>query len=131
MTNTKLKDSLYETIDVIVEKRIEDLHLDKTIICNIITCLNDNEGKYKVSYAGGEMIAYAKNGETYNSNIEVYVTIPQGNFSNRKWIVGTVYPIETKKNYFSITKFNDAEAALDPIKQKINEIIDIISNNII
>ena len=127
MTNTKIKNSVYEAIDVIVEKRIEDLCLDKTVKCNIIACLNSREGKYKVSYAGGEMIAYAKDGKTYLPNVEIYVTIPQGNFSNKKWIIDGIDFTQSESNNL-IEKFSDEEATLDTIKQKINEIIDKLNS---
>jgi len=95
MANTNIKDSIYEAIDVIVGKRIEDLHLDKTIKCNIIACLDSATKKYKISYAGGETIAYAQSESVYFPNTEVYVTIPQGNFSNKKWIIGRTSEISS------------------------------------
>lgn len=88
MATTKIKDSVYKAIDVIVEKRIEDLRLDKTIKANIIRCLDADQRKYKIGYAGGETVAYAQLEETYFPNTEVYVLVPEGNFNNKKQIVG-------------------------------------------
>ena len=90
MANTNIKNSVYEAIDVIVGKRIEDLHLDKTIKCNIIKCVDSAARRYKVSYLGGEIIAYANDDTAYFSDMEVYVNVPQGDFSNKKWIIGRV-----------------------------------------
>lgn len=131
MANTNLKDSVYEAIDVIVQKRIEDSHLDKTVVCNIVAYINAAKHKYKVSYMGGEMIAYTKDKEIYPIGTEVYVIIPQGDFSNKKWIIGST---ENNLNETYYIKANNLlttladDATNNEIITKINNIIDRINS---
>ena len=123
MTTTKIKDSVYKAIDVIVEKRIEDLRLDKTIKANIIRCLDADSRKYKVSYGGGEIIAFAQSEESYLPNVEVYILIPEGNFNNKKWIVGRTSTLNSQ------TEQNVVVSALDNYGIVGNNIISVVNSS--
>lgn len=85
---TTIKDSVYKAIDVIVGKRIEDLHLDKTIEATVDKCLNLKNGKYRLKYGSGIFDAYATGEEVYMPNTAVYVLVPENNFNNKKTIIG-------------------------------------------
>ena len=89
MTTTDIQNTLYKTIDVIVNKRIEDLHLDKTIECVIDSCIDIEYGKYRVKYGSGFFDAYARNNdEIYIPQTAVYVLVPENDFNNKKTIIG-------------------------------------------
>lgn len=83
-----IKDSVYKAIDVIVGKRIEDLHLDKTIEATVVKCLSINNGKYRLKYGSGVFDAYSYSDEIYMPNTSVYVLIPENDFNKKKTIIG-------------------------------------------
>lgn len=85
---TTIKDSVYKAIDVIVGKRIEDLHLDKTIEATVDKCLNLSTGKYRLRYGSGIFDAYANADEIYMPNTAVYVLVPENDFNKKKTIIG-------------------------------------------
>ena len=90
-----IKDNIYKTIDVIVDQRIEDLKLDKTVKGTIQQCVNSSLGEYKINYNGGTIVAYTKpdDNTAYYKDVAVYINIPENNFSNKKWIIGKVSSI--------------------------------------
>jgi len=90
MATTDIQNSVYKTIDVIVKKRIEDLHLDKTIECIVENCVDLETGKYRVKYGAGFFDAYSINGEVYFPNTAIYVLVPENDFNNKKTIIGKV-----------------------------------------
>lgn len=83
-----IKDSVYKAIDVIVGKRIEDLHLDKTIEATVEKCLSLTNGKYRLKYGSGVFDAYANADEIYMPNTAVYVLVPENDFNKKKTIIG-------------------------------------------
>ena len=118
MANSKKIDSntILKAVDVLVNKRIEDLDLDKTIIATIDKALAPaQDGSHRVKYNGGFFTAYASVGTTYAPNTTVYVQIPQNNFSNRKIILGnassyyvgnTIQTVSSAINDYSIIGTN-------------------------
>ena len=91
---SELQNSIFSAFDTIIEQRIEKLELDKTVVASIERCENALERKYRVQYKGGSMVAYAQADETYAPNVSVYVSIPQNDFSQKKWILGKVSNLE-------------------------------------
>ena len=85
---TTIKDSVYKAIDVIVGKRIEDLHLDKTIEATVEQCLDLASGKYRLRYGSGLFDAYAGSDDIYMPNTAVYVLVPENDFNRKKTIIG-------------------------------------------
>lgn len=100
---TTIKDSVYKAIDVIVGKRIEDLHLDKTIEATVIKSVNLLDKKYELKYGSGVFYAYARQNEIYTPNSTVYVLVPENNFNKTKWIIG-------KANTGSQTNINESQS---------------------
>ena len=89
MSNTmELQDAILKAIDSLTKNRIERLQLDKTITGSIIKCNNALTREYKVSYNGGSLTAYAKEGETYTNGNSVYVLVPENDFTKQKIILG-------------------------------------------
>ena len=110
MANTKIKDSVYKAIDVIVGKRIEDLHLDKTISAIVEACIDSSTNKYKLRYGSGVIYAYAEDGQNYFPNTKVFVLVPENNFNNTKTIIGKAntgsQTNDTEEDNFSSTTNN-------------------------
>jgi hypothetical protein len=92
MANSNKVDSntIFKALDVIINKRIEDLDLDKTVVATIEKPLYPaRDGSHRVKYNTGVFTAYAPVGTVYAPNTTVYVLIPQGDFSKKKNILGT------------------------------------------
>lgn len=88
MATTDFQNSVYKTIDVIVSKRIEDLKLDKTIDGIIDSCIDQNQGKYRVKYGAGFFDAYSYTDEIYVPKTPVHVLVPENDFNKKKTIIG-------------------------------------------
>lgn len=80
-------ESLFQGIDIIVSKRLEDVSYDKTIMCKIVDDSNKKNGEYRVTDGSITFIAYSEN-DLYKKNESVRVLIPQGDYSQQKYIVG-------------------------------------------
>lgn len=117
MSKQKITSSdILQAVDVVVNKRIDDLQLDKTIVATIDKALTpDVDGSHRVQYAGGYFTAYAPIKTIYAPNTTVYVQVPQNNFSNKKIILGTA------SAYYS-------EADIETVSTSINNYVPIGKN---
>ena len=86
----KITTSILETIDMIVEKRLAQAKLDRTIVGSIYKVVNLEKGVYKVKYMDATFVAYALHPslEQYQENNLVYIKIPENDFANHKIIEG-------------------------------------------
>lgn len=80
--------ALIESIDYLINNRVNQLSLDKTVVATIKQCVDATANQYLLSYNGGSMYAYAQDGASYTESQTVYVLVPQGDFSQKKIIVG-------------------------------------------
>lgn len=78
---------LFEAMDIIAAKNIESLQFDKTVKCSITDATNSSEGEYTVTDGSSTFKAYSESA-TYSNGASVYVSIPNGDYNNRKLIVG-------------------------------------------
>lgn len=85
-TGTKVENSVVQAMKIIADQRIENLKLDKTVRAVVDRHLHDNY--YSLIYNGGIMYAYAESGLEFTPGASVYVLVPQGNFDERKRILG-------------------------------------------
>ena len=85
--NNQMLDEIFQAIDVITQKRLDKLQFDKTITCKIVSADNSEEGVYIVDDGSTQFLAFSEN-TTYSEGTWVYVTIPNGDFSLQKNIVG-------------------------------------------
>lgn len=92
-----LQNSIYTAIDTIIEKRVEELELDKTVIASIEQLVDAEAKQYRVQYKGGSIYAYSQSDVVYAPHTSVYVSIPQNDFSKKKWIVGKVSEVTGDK----------------------------------
>lgn len=80
-------EDLFTAIKTIVDKQIDKVHYDKTIVCTIEDNSKASQGEYKVSDGSTSFTAYSEK-TNYTLGANVYVTIPQGNYENKKLIIG-------------------------------------------
>ena len=85
-------ENLFQSIDTIVNARIANLPYDQTIECEIIKKENDNS--YLVKYQASTFTAISK--EIFEPKDIVYVQVPQGDFTQDKFIVNKKQPEEIK-----------------------------------
>lgn len=93
-----IQESILQAVDTLVQNRINGIEADKTVIATIVACSNAFTREYKVSYNGGTMPAYAQEGATYSNNASVYVLVPQGDFTQKKTIIGKTQSISDDQN---------------------------------
>lgn len=74
---------------IISDKSVSNLRLDKTIEGTIVKLEDSAAGKYRVEYNGNRLVAYSENTDKiYSINSRVYVKIPEGDFTKKKFIEG-------------------------------------------
>ena len=96
-------EQLFQSIDSIVSQRLNEVAFDKTEICTI-TAIDDNYvGKYTVSNeAGLTYDAYATDeDQKYFEKQRIYVTVPNGDYTQRKIIIGHYLGDEIPKNLYT------------------------------
>jgi len=67
--------------NIISRKTLEAVSYDETIKCKIIDITNRDLGEYRVTDGVSTYTAYSDNTDYYNGCL-VWVTVPQGNYSN-------------------------------------------------
>lgn len=90
--------SVLDAIDTVVQRRINGLKLDKTVVAIIDKNVGSLNGYplYQVKYEGGTFVATARDSsESYMRNTAVYVMIPQSDFSKEKFIIGRASSISS------------------------------------
>lgn len=82
-----ISENLFQAIDILTAKRLEGLKYDKTLLCEIIDNTKAERGEYRVTDGSSTFTAYSDI-TTYKNGVSVYVTIPEGDYSQRKIISG-------------------------------------------
>ena len=82
-----ISENLFQAIDILTAKRLQGLKYDKTLLCEILDDTKAERGEYRVSDGSSTFTAYS-DVTTYKNGISVYVTIPEGDYSQRKIITG-------------------------------------------
>ena len=86
MAEQKFSETLFEALDIIINKRLQSVQKDKTILCVIEDASKANEGEYVVSNASARFVAYSEN-TSYKNGQNVWVLIPEGDYNNEKQII--------------------------------------------
>ena len=94
---TKIAESLFDAINIIASKKVSDLPYDKTLICTIVDNSNAEKGEYTVTDGVSEFLAYTEVTD-YRNNAKVYVTIPNGDMLNKKYIA-SLYVADESNNF--------------------------------
>lgn len=80
-------ESLFQGVDMLIDKRLENLNYDTTIICTITDNSDSKNGKYRVTDGSIAFTAYS-DVSTYRSGEQVRVNVPQGDMTKKKFIIG-------------------------------------------
>lgn len=95
-------EQLFQSMDTIITKRINELSFDKTIICTITDDTEKEVGKYIVTDGSMTFEAYGDN-KDYEKDNQVLVTIPNGDWSQQKTILNKYITSEDVITYHSPT----------------------------
>lgn len=82
-----MQNSIFDAISVVAEAKVKSYKADQTIEASIIDTSHSGDGRYRVSYTGSEFDAYGAANSFYVGDV-VYVTVPQGDFTKQKIIIG-------------------------------------------
>ena len=78
-------------VELLIDNRLKQLKFDKTVEAIVEEKVANKENTYKVSYKQGVFTAYCiVPGISYNVGDRVFVKIPEGDFTNKKYIEGVV-----------------------------------------
>ena len=80
-------EQLFQSVDIILTQRLQDVHFDKTIICTIVDDSDKKNGCYVVSDGTIKFKAYVSDA-TYREDDQVRVSVLNGDFSEKKFITG-------------------------------------------
>ena len=114
MAEKDYAETLFQAIDLLVNKRIESVKFDETIDAVVVDASKASSGQYVVSTGNAKFVAYSLE-TTYKKNDAVMVTIPQGNYDNQKMIIGK-----------AVDNTNTPMIYKSPFQQLVN-----VSNNLI
>ena len=99
MDSNQIANTLIQSMNSIADNAVKKSGFDKTIEAIIIECKDPTLGKYKVKYQDAIFFAYSTNVETkYSNNSVVYITVPNGDMSKDKTIIGTKEHLGTTFN---------------------------------
>ena len=80
-------EELFNAVEVLLNKKIETVKFDETIVATVIDASKADIGVYTVTTGNAKFVAYSSE-TVYRENDMVLVTIPQGNYNNQKVIIG-------------------------------------------
>lgn len=82
-----ISEAVFQTVSVLMDEKLSTLPADRTVQGIVISVEDASKGEYKIKYNDGIFLAYAaKDSEKYKVNDVVYVTVPEGDFNNKKFI---------------------------------------------
>lgn len=84
---SNLVENLFDSIAEITKSYTAQVSFDKTIICSITQRYEEPNNMYRVNNGQVSFDAYADGDTAYTTGQQVYVTIPEGNYSNKKLII--------------------------------------------
>lgn len=119
---------LLKSIDEVVSKRLEGISYDITDTVYIIDNTEAEKGKYKVSDGSATYYAYSSN-TTYKIDDVVYMTVPNGDYTQQKIIIGK-YVAEDDTPYVFQTPFQTlVDITGNVINDTVINTIGLIANN--
>lgn len=80
-------ESLFQGIDILIDKKLEGLAFDTTIICTVTDNTNSKNGEYRVSDGNTIYIVYSED-SSYKVGEQVRVEIPNNDYTRKKFIIG-------------------------------------------
>ncbi|MDY6058352.1 MAG: hypothetical protein SPI36_03805, partial [Candidatus Onthovivens sp.] len=86
-----IENNVCEAIEILAEKIIDNANYDKTIQAQVVSCIDQEAGKYKIKYQNSYSYAYATSPEIHYSNgTYVYVQVPNGDMKKNKTILNAI-----------------------------------------
>ena len=86
-----IENNVCEAIEILAEKIIDNADYDKTIQAQVISCIDQEAGKYKIKYQNSYSYACATSPEIHYSNgTYVYVQVPNGDMKKNKTILNAI-----------------------------------------
>lgn len=105
-------EAICQAVDIIVGQRLSEIKYDQTIVCTIVDNSDAENGHYIVSNdANLKFDAYSENTD-YKTKTQVYVLIPQGDYSLKKQITGK----------YDTSKIKELEDKLTAITSPLDQI---------
>lgn len=121
-TTNQYLNNLMQTMDALVDKRINDAGFDRTIKCTVQSCEDEATGKYKVKFQDQCFYAFATDtSKKIKKNTLVYVLIPNNNMQNIKQIIGTEEQLG--ENYNEILSPRQQYRVVSPNLFNIKELV--------
>jgi hypothetical protein len=113
-------ESLFQGVDILIDKKLENLAFDTTAICTITDDSNSKNGEYQVTDGSVTYIAYSEE-DKYKKGNQVRVSIPNNDYSQKKFILGK-YAAEDKN--LPITYVSSTDTIVNISGNLANNIID-------
>ena len=89
--SSEYTNKIAEAMDILLNKRLSDLHYDQTIIAEIYSEVEPEEGHYTIQYQSVVLDAWSEDkSKNYKVKQSVYVKVPQSDFSQKLMIEGTM-----------------------------------------
>ena len=85
---------MFDAISIVADSIVKKYQYDKTIEAKIVSVAQKEKGIYKVEYENALFDAYSSDTQSYYENETVYVSVPQGDFSKQKHIIGRKVDLE-------------------------------------
>lgn len=94
-----VNDRIAEAIDILIKKRLNTAGLDQTIVGKIVDIINSASGIYKIEYQSIVFEAYSEeNNKNYQIGDNVFIKVPNGDFTNKKIIEGKTIGVSAAIN---------------------------------
>ena len=87
----RIANNILSAVDILLDKKLAEAKFDRTITGTIDSCEDEEIGKYKVAYQNAIITAYSSSPSvTYSIGDQVYISIPENDFTKDKIILGAV-----------------------------------------
>ena len=104
--NIDIGEIICESVDTIVTERLRTVNFDATITCTIVDDSQKEQGTYIVTDGSTRFTAYTTDTKLKN-NQQVYVTIPNNDYSEQKMIIGKKTTENANEPYIYNPPFNN------------------------
>ena len=78
-----------DAMSLVAKSEMEKAKFDQTVVATVLNRDADEPNKYWVTNGNIKFWAYADGDQKYRDNQQVYITIPQGDYNNKKIIIGS------------------------------------------
>ena len=85
--NVNIEKQICDAIEILVKRAVATARFDRTIMANIISCVNETTGEYRCRYQDSTFSAWALEGDRYEKGMSVYILIPENDFEKEKIIL--------------------------------------------